>query len=163
LAVGTGTHPTTALCLRWLAQADLRGRTLLDYGCGSGILAIAAALLGADAVCAVDIDPQAVHATRDNARANGVDGQVATPAIDAIGAAAYDIVLANILARPLITLAPTLTPLTRRGGQLVLSGLLQRQSEAVRSAYMPAFTFTNAAQHEDWMRLDATQNTANCD
>lgn len=160
LAFGTGTHPTTALCLTWLAHADLTGCSVLDYGCGSGILAIAADLLGAKRVCAVDIDKQAVRATRENAEANGVASHIETPAIDDAGPERYDIILANILARPLMSLAPTLTALMQPGGRLVLSGLLHRQVEAVQRAYTPHFKFAEPAQQDDWMRLDGVQNTS---
>lgn len=153
-AFGTGTHPTTALCMTWLAHADLSGCTVLDYGCGSGILAIAAARLGAARVTAVDIDGQAVRATRANAAANAVAATIETPALGELDAGGYDIVLANILARPLIELAPTLTGHTRPGGRLVLSGLLSRQVESVRSAYDAHFAFAQPAHQDDWIRLD---------
>lgn len=158
LAFGTGTHATTALCLHWLASADLHGRRVLDYGCGSGILAVAAAKLGAAAVTAVDIDDQAVRATRENATRNDVDGRIDTPAIDALNGAAkhdFDIVLANILAQPLIELAPTLALHAAPGAALVLSGLLARQIDAVRHAYARDFAFGDGALQDDWARLDA--------
>ncbi|ROO25082.1 hypothetical protein SAOR_09270 [Salinisphaera orenii MK-B5] len=156
LAFGTGTHATTALCLEWLARTDLAGRRVLDYGCGSGILAIAAARLGAASVTAVDIDDQAVRATRDNAARNGVADAVATPPMDAIEHGPFDIVLANILAQPLIDLAPTLHALTAPGGDLLLSGLLTRQREAVSAAYIATgFTLAGDAHRDDWVRLDA--------
>lgn len=158
LAFGTGTHPTTALCLEWLAAADLRGAHVLDYGCGSGILAIAAAALGAASVTAVDIDPQAVRATRDNAERNDLGARIHTPAIDDIGAVHFDIVLANILAKPLIALAPTLTAHAALGGALVLSGLLARQATAVQNAYADTFMFSDGAARGDWMRLDAQRH-----
>lgn len=155
LAFGTGTHPTTALCLEWLAGADLAGRHLLDYGCGSGILAVAAARLGAASVTAVDIDPQALRATRENVERNGVAEQVRTPQIDAILGESFDIVLANILAKPLIALAPTIADHARDGAPLVLSGLLSRQVDDVKSAYAGAFVFAPGAEQDDWIRLDA--------
>ncbi|MES1929478.1 ribosomal protein L11 methyltransferase [Salinisphaera dokdonensis CL-ES53] len=158
LAFGTGTHPTTALCLEWLAEADIAGRHVLDYGCGSGILAVAAARLGAASVTAVDIDDQAVRATRENAERNGVSQCIETPALDGIGARTFDIVLANILAKPLIALAPTLTGHAAPGAPLVLSGLLTRQIEDVKNAYTGAFTFEESAIREDWVRLDARRN-----
>lgn len=154
LAFGTGTHPTTALCLTWLAGADLAGCSVLDYGCGSGILAIAAALLGAAQVTAVDTDPQAVRATRDNARANGVADDIATPAIDQLATRHHDIVLANILARPLLDLAPTLINHVGPGGKLVLSGLLQRHIGQIEAAYSPLIRFAQPAQQDGWVRLD---------
>ena len=155
LAFGTGTHPTTALCLEWLAQADVAGRHVLDYGCGSGILAVAAARLGAASVTAVDIDDQAVRATRENAQRNGVGERIETPPLDGIGARRFDIVLANILAKPLIALAPTLAGHAAADAPLVLSGLLTRQIGEVRQAYESAFRFSEPATREDWVRLDA--------
>lgn len=158
LAFGTGTHPTTALCLEWLAEADIAGRHVLDYGCGSGILAVAAARLGAASVTAVDIDEQAVRATRENAERNGVGDTIATPALDGIGARTFDIVLANILAKPLIALAPTLAGHAAPDAPLVLSGLLTRQIESVKQAYVGAFSFGPGATRDDWVRLDARRN-----
>ncbi|WP_423823383.1 50S ribosomal protein L11 methyltransferase [Salinisphaera sp. SPP-AMP-43] len=153
LAFGTGTHPTTSLCLHWLAAQDLTGKRVVDYGCGSGILAIAAARLGAAQVVAVDIDDQAVRATRENAVRNDVSDRILTPAMDAIEGAPFDIVLANILAKPLISLAPTLTELAAAGAPLVMAGLLSRQIEDVTSAYQPAFVFEQPALEDDWARL----------
>lgn len=154
LAFGTGTHPTTSLCLAWLAAQDLAGKRVIDYGCGSGILAIAAARLGAAQVVAVDNDDQAVRATRDNARRNDMAETIATPPIDAIAGGPFDIVLANILAKPLISLAPTLTDLAAAGAPVVLAGLLSRQIDEVMAAYEPAFTFADPALEDDWARLD---------
>lgn len=158
LAFGTGTHATTALCLEWLANADLAGKHVLDYGCGSGILAVAAARLGTASVTAVDIDPQAVRATRENAQRNDVDSHIETPAIDAIGARTFDIVLANILAKPLIALAPTLTRHAKPNAPLILSGLLTRHIDTVKQAYASAFSFDDGATREDWVRLDARRH-----
>jgi ribosomal protein L11 methyltransferase len=137
LAFGTGTHPTTRMCLRWIAACSgaAPGR-VLDYGCGSGILAIAAAKFGAAAVDAVDIDPAAVQSTRDNAGANATTlAAIGLP--DAIGApaAGYDVVIANILALPLKLLAPLLCGHLRAGGRLLLAGILERQAEDIVSAY----------------------------
>jgi len=159
LAFGTGTHPTTALCLEWLAAADLTGRHVLDYGCGSGILSIAAARLGAASVTAVDIDDQALRATRENAQRNGVDTIVFTPAMDAITAQTFDIVIANILAKPLIALAPTLSAHAAADAPLVLSGLLSRQIDAVKNAYVRTFDFGPGASQDDWIRLDARRQS----
>lgn len=160
LAFGTGTHATTALCLEWLAAADLAGKRVLDYGCGSGILAIAAARLGAASVTAVDIDDQAVRATRANAERNDVGARIHTPAMDAIAAEPFDIVLANILAQPLIDLAPRLARHAAPGGALLLAGLLSRQAEAVRRAYVEAgFVFESEATRDDWTRLDARRRS----
>jgi ribosomal protein L11 methyltransferase len=156
LAFGTGGHPTTALCLDWLAAADLDGLAVVDYGCGSGILGIAALLLGAATVAAVDHDPQALRAAGDNATANGIAGERFTayaPNALPTRAAGYDVVIANILANPLIALAPHLTSLLSSGGRLVLSGLLEDQVPAVTAAY-PAVRFMTPAVRDGWVRLD---------
>lgn len=157
LAFGTGTHPSTALCLDWLAQQDsLEGKHVIDFGCGSGILGIAALKLGAARCTSVDIDPQAITATRDNAEQNGVDDRMQVLAHDApFSAFEVDIVLANILARPLMELAPTLGASVRRGGALVLAGLLDRQAAEVRGAYAEAFDFEPNVSREGWTRLVA--------
>lgn len=156
LAFGTGTHPTTALCLDWLARQDLAGKTVLDYGCGSGILAIAALKLGAAKAICVDIDPQALTATQDNARVNGVEARVSTLPPERFVPFAADIVIANILARPLIDLAPLLASSIRSGGRIVLAGLLERQQDEVRAAYAPWFAFEPDQVKEGWTRLAAS-------
>ncbi|MDX1500109.1 MAG: 50S ribosomal protein L11 methyltransferase [Woeseiaceae bacterium] len=157
LAFGTGTHATTALCLEWLDGIDVAGRTLLDYGCGSGILAIAALKLGAAGATAVDIDPQAVVATRSNARANGVAERLAATT-DAAGAGHdFDLVVANILAGPLIDLADHLLARTAPGCLLALSGILSGQVEDVRRAYSHRVEFeppvTRDQDGQTWARL----------
>ena len=153
-AFGTGTHPTTRMCLRWIAaHGRLDGVAwdrALDYGCGSGVLAIAARRFGAAQVDAVDIDPAAIEATRANAAGNGVDVRAALPD-DAAGP--YALVVANILAAPLTLLAPLLSALVGDGGQLVLSGVLARQAEALRAAYAPWLTLEVAAHDEGWILL----------
>lgn len=154
LAFGTGTHPTTALCLEWLAQNDLRNLKIIDYGCGSGILAIAAVLLGADRAVAVDIDPQALSATADNARNNGVGNRIHCGFPEQLAPETADIVIANILAKPLEDLAAVLTGLLNPGGKLVLSGFLQDQIDAVQKAYRRNFAFDAPVQRENWVRLD---------
>ena len=159
LAFGTGTHPTTRLCLAWLAEADLTDKRVVDYGCGSGILAIAAVLLGAREVVAVDIDEQALQATRENAAHNGVADRISTPAMSDITGGPFDIVLANILANPLIELAPTLTALARADGALVMAGLLTRQIDEVRLAYAEAFSFDAPEIEDDWARLAARRRS----
>ncbi|MBV8063643.1 MAG: 50S ribosomal protein L11 methyltransferase, partial [Nevskia sp.] len=159
LAFGTGTHPSTALCLHWLAGNDLSARRVLDYGCGSGILAIAALKRGAAHADAVDLDPQALIATQGNAQLNGVDArlrcadvaQYTEQAVDE----SVDIVLANILARPLIQLAPMLARQLRRGGSIVLAGILRSQAEEVRAAYAPWFDFDDDGVQEEWSRISA--------
>ena len=154
LAFGTGHHPTTALCLEWLDGADLAGRTLLDYGCGSGILAIAALKLGAARALAVDHDPQALEATRDNARANGVAERIwaGSPAeLDGIAGARHaDLVVANILAGPLVELAPSLLACLRPGGALALSGVLADQVDSVQAAYAGSVHLGPTRLRDDW-------------
>ncbi len=153
LAFGSGTHPTTALCLEWIDGADVNDRQILDYGAGSGILAIACALKGASRATAVDHDPQALVASVDNAERNGVAERVAACLPADFEAARYDIVLANILAGPLIELAGTLADCVGRGGHLVLSGILDTQAEAVAAAYRGRLDFVEQRQREDWVRL----------
>jgi ribosomal protein L11 methyltransferase len=149
LAFGTGTHPTTALCLQILDSLPLMGRSVIDYGCGSGILGIAALKLGAAHVCAVDLDPQALLATRDNANANGVGSSIDVHGIEGSLQPAYCVV-ANILAGPLIELAPVLTESCEPGGYLLLSGLLKTQAYAVKAAYGTAFDMVQVVERDDW-------------
>jgi ribosomal protein L11 methyltransferase len=149
LAFGTGTHPTTALCLQILDSLPLSGRRVIDYGCGSGILGIAALKLGAAHVTAVDLDPQALLATRDNAMRNGVSASIDVRGIDGDLRPAYCVV-ANILAGPLIELAPTLTGACEPGGYLLLSGLLKTQAYAVKAAYAAAFAIVQVVERDDW-------------
>jgi ribosomal protein L11 methyltransferase len=157
LAFGTGTHPTTALCLEWLDGAALAGKTVIDYGCGSGVLAIAALKLGARSAIAVDIDPQAIIATIDNAQRNGVcERLVATTVADA-RLTPTDIVLANILAEPLEQLAGTLAGLVAPRGHIVLSGLLSSQAARLATLYAAWFDMTPAATRDDWARLAGTK------
>ncbi len=153
LAFGTGTHPTTSLCLKWLAEQDLTGKTVLDYGCGSGILAIAALKLGAKQAIACDIDPQALLATQENARKNQVEARLLLCSPQGLPKVTVDLLLANILADPLIELAPTLAAHTRSGGQLILSGLLEVQAEKVRQAYLPSFRFAPPKVKQGWVLL----------
>jgi len=158
LAFGTGTHPTTALCLEWLDGQALEGALVVDYGCGSGILAIAAALQGAARVEGVDNDPQALQATAVNAARNGVETIVAAcapPDFDARGA---DVVLANILAGPLIGLAPVIAGCARSGADIVLSGLLEEQVEMVASAYADTCRLESVETRDGWARV-ALQKT----
>jgi ribosomal protein L11 methyltransferase len=155
LAFGTGTHPTTALCLAWLDHHPPRGQRVLDFGCGSGILAIAALKLGAASVWGVDIDQQALWASRDNAARNQVADRLTTALPDELTEKNFDLLLANILANPLIELAPRLTDLVRPGGQLVLSGILSEQVDEVQQAYAPWFCFSAPVEKEGWVRLHA--------
>ena len=152
LAFGTGQHPTTRSCLAWLADARLEGGSVLDYGCGSGILGIAAALLGAARVVAVDVEPQALWATRANARFNGValDAVITAEAFPA--QPEFDLVLANILANTLVELGPTLSSCLNSGGQLVLAGILESQVGAVQAAY-PGLAFDPPFVDGEWARL----------
>jgi ribosomal protein L11 methyltransferase len=149
LAFGTGTHPTTALCLQILESLPLSGRTVIDYGCGSGILGIAALKLGAAHVTAVDIDPQALLATRNNAIINGVSDDIDVRGVD-IGLQPAYCVVANILAGPLIELAPKLGAACEPGGYLLLSGLLKTQAYAVKAAYTSAFDMVQVIERDDW-------------
>ncbi len=152
LAFGTGTHPTTALCLRWLDARPPEREAVLDFGCGSGILAIAAAKLGAASVDAVDIDPQAVLATRENARRNRLElHRVDDPA--SLGEATFDVVMANIIAGTLQALADELTARCRPGGHLVLSGVLLDQVEGLQTGYGAAFELQPPWQLGDWCLL----------
>lgn len=155
LAFGTGSHPTTRLCLRWL-DANLKGgETLLDYGCGSGILAIAAAKLGAAQVDGIDIDPQAVTASCDNAALNAVTARFGLPG--ALPDQTYDVVVANILTNPLKAMAPLLAGKVRTGGQLVLSGILAEQADDVMAIYQQWFVFDPPETDEGWVRLAGTR------
>jgi ribosomal protein L11 methyltransferase len=155
LAFGTGAHPTTRLCLSWLRVNVRSGCSLLDYGCGSGILAIAAALLGARRVTGTDIDPQAVRAAADNARLNGVNG--AFTLVDALPGQSCDIVVANILASPLRLLAPALSARTRTGGRIALAGILSAQADDVIAAYAPWFAMSRWQTLEGWVLLAGTR------
>ena len=157
LAFGTGTHATTALCLEWLEAQSLAGVEVLDYGCGSGILAIAALLLGARAATAVDIDPQALEATRANARVNAVADRLRAIEPEAVPAAEFGVVVANILAGPLVDLAPTLAGYQTRGGRLALAGLLDEQATEVCDAYAPWYRLDCGGQREEWVRIDGVR------
>ena len=152
LAFGTGTHPTTRMCLRWIAQHPPAGQRVLDYGCGSGILAIGAAKFGAASVDAVDIDEAAVRSTEDNARANGV--QLAAGLPDR-AAGKYDTVLANILATPLKVLAPLLCGHVAPGGHLVLAGILSRQADELKAAYAPYGQLQVSDEEDGWILMTA--------
>jgi ribosomal protein L11 methyltransferase len=158
LAFGTGTHPTTALCLEWLDAQKLEGCDVLDFGCGSGILAIAALLLGAPQAVGTDIDPQALEASRDNAGRNGIDPArfpVYLPAD--LPQQPADVVVANILAGPLVSLAPQIGALVKPGGRLALSGILAEQAEEVRAAYTGAFDLDPTAEKDGWVRISGVK------
>jgi len=159
LAFGTGTHPTTALCLEWLEQNVSAATSVLDMGCGSGVLAIAALKLGAPLAWAVDNDPQARTACRDNARVNHVLGRLTVSASLPAANLGADLVVANILAGPLLEMAPLLARCTRIGGALALSGILDEQAALVRDAYAPWFGFGADAQRGEWMLLTACRRS----
>ncbi|MEA3150995.1 MAG: ribosomal protein methyltransferase [Gammaproteobacteria bacterium] len=159
LAFGTGTHPTTALCLQILDALPLCGRSLIDYGCGSGILGIAALKLGAAHVIAVDLDPQALLATRENALRNQVSSAIEVQGVPATLRPA-SCVVANILAGPLIDLAPLLTEACEAGGDLLLSGLLKTQAYAVKAAYSCAFDIVQVVGRDDWCCIHARRTVA---
>jgi ribosomal protein L11 methyltransferase len=157
LAFGTGTHPTTALCLEWLDGLDLDGRRVLDFGCGSGVLAIAALKLGASAAVGIDNDPQAIAASRDNAERNGVGEQLALYLPDDAPAEVFPVVVANILAGALDALAEQLAAACVPGGRIALSGILAGQEQALLERYAPWFDALEATQREDWMRISGVR------
>ncbi len=161
LAFGTGTHPTTAMCLEWLDGLQLQGKTMLDYGCGSGVLAIAALKLGCRAATAMDIDPQALIATTENATSNGVAGKLTVlGAADDVGDQ-FDVVIANILAGPLVEFAESITSTLASHGMLALSGVLCEQARDVMKAYEPWIEFEEPVSREQdgqtWSRLTGTR------
>jgi len=157
LAFGTGTHPTTALCLQWIDQHDLSNKQVTDYGCGSGILAIAALKKGAQHVLAVDYDPQALLATEDNARNNHVIDNITVAKNTPADFPANDVLLANILAGVLIDFAGDFAKQVKAHGQIVLSGILSEQIYDVLTAYKPYFNMQAAVEHEGWARLEGTR------
>lgn len=160
LAFGTGTHPTTALCLAWLDRAELSGLRVVDFGCGSGILAIAAVKLGAAEVIAVDHDPQAVLATRDNAERNQIAERIRVLHSSEFEPVPADLVLANILSNVLIELAPRLSALLRPAGRLVLSGILAEQAATVAKAFPPTIDFRSPQSRDGWVLLAGTRQPA---
>jgi ribosomal protein L11 methyltransferase len=158
LAFGTGTHPTTALCLQWLDSQQLEGCRVLDFGCGSGILAIAALLLGAPHAVGTDIDPQALEASRDNARRNAIDERRLDLYLPAeLPQEPADLVLANILAGPLVSLAAQLTALVKPAGRLALSGILAEQADTVRAAYTEHFQLDPNVSLDGWVRISGVR------
>ncbi|MFZ5636522.1 MAG: 50S ribosomal protein L11 methyltransferase [Pseudomonadota bacterium] len=168
LAFGSGTHPTTSLCLQWLdalaAQGELQGRTVLDFGCGSGILALAALKLGAARAVGVDNDPQAIVATRDNAERNGVDARLDTYLPQDEPKARYPVVVANILASALDALAETLAARVAPGGRIALSGILVGQEDELLTRYGAWFDALGATREGDWIRIDGVKaDDANAD
>lgn len=158
LAFGTGTHPTTALCLEWLDQQDLHGKSVIDYGCGSGILAIAAALLGAVTVIGIDNDPQAILASESNRALNGLQPeqmQVFLPGASELSKA--DVLMANILAGPLEELTSIIAALVKPGGKLILSGVLSQQTSTLVAAYRHYFTMLSPVIRDEWVRVEGTR------
>lgn len=156
LAFGTGSHPTTRLCLRWLERTIRGGERVLDYGCGSGILAIAALRLGAQEALGVDVDPLALLAARANAVRNGVDARFVNP--ETAPDFQADLVAANILANPLILLAPLLAGHLSKGGRIALSGILDAQAEGVMAAYSPWFAMRVGDRDQDWALLEGQRS-----
>ncbi len=157
MAFGTGTHATTALCLQWLDAHPPVDCEVIDYGCGSGILAVASARLGARHVWAVDNDPQALIASRDNAERNGVAHLIDAVLPQALPLVQADVLIANILAGPLVELAPAFAERVRSGGRVVLSGILEEQAQLLLDAYAPAFRMASPAVREGWVRLEGVR------
>lgn len=161
LAFGTGTHPTTALCLEWLDEQQLTGKKVIDFGCGSGILAIASLLLGAAQVCGTDIDIQALEASRDNAQRNQIaDERFALYLPEQMPQEPADILVANILAGPLVSLAGQLASLVKPGGLIALSGILTEQTEDILDAYTNDFTLDPVAERDGWIRVSGRRHLA---
>lgn len=162
LAFGSGTHPTTALCLRWLdalaARGELQGTSVLDFGCGSGILALAALKLGATSATGVDNDPQAITATTDNAQRNGVAIATFLPQDEPV--ATYPVVVANILASALDALAEVLAARTAAGGRIAMSGILAGQEDDLLHRFAPWFDALQVAREDDWVRIDGVRNAS---
>jgi len=158
LAFGTGTHPTTALCLEWLDQHHPQNKNVIDFGCGSGILAIAALKLGADKAVGIDYDPQALIASRDNAEKNRVSDRLEVMKTAPQNLEKADILIANILAGVLIELAETIASLVKPGGKIILSGILPEQADEVADAYRCFFNMEPAVEKNDWIRLQGQRN-----
>jgi len=158
LAFGTGTHATTALCLRWLEAAPLAGRRMLDFGCGSGILAIAALLLGAEHAHGIDIDPQALEASRSNADTNGVSDRLSLREGDEPEGGPFELVVANILAGPLIQAAPALARQQVAGGAIAIAGVLREQADDVIAAFSAHYTLAETADQDGWVLLAGTRH-----
>ena len=158
LAFGTGGHPTTALCLGWIAENNIQGKTVIDYGCGSGILAIAACKFGAEKVLGVDIDPQAIDASRQNAERNTISEAHFTLSLPRqMDRSPVDLLIANILSGPLVQLAPDLAELVKPGGKILLSGILRDQANEIKSAYQAFFELEPVCARDDWIRVTGTR------
>ena len=158
LAFGTGTHPTTALCLRWLDGIDMTDKTVVDFGCGSGILALAALKLGAKRVIGIDIDPQALQATKENARRNGVEDRLDVYLPEDQPELEADVVMANILSGPLLELQSVITNYCKSGGLLVLSGILAEQVTRIEEAYAQDITLEPSAIDGEWARVSGKKH-----
>ncbi len=158
LAFGTGTHPTTALCLQWLDAQDVKDRIVIDYGCGSGILAIAAALLGARQVIAIDNDPQAIQASESNRDLNGIAEQQLSVHLPGGKHPQADILVANILSGPLEELTPIIAALVKPGGKLILSGVLTAQTQSLMNSYTPYFAMAEPVFLDEWVRAEGTRS-----
>ena len=158
LAFGTGGHPTTALCLAWLADQNINDLSIIDFGCGSGILAIAAHKLGAGSIIGVDIDPQALTASRENGARNQIDANQFPLFLPAeMPEDKVDLLIANILSGPLVELSNQLAELVKPGGKILLSGILQQQENTIQSAYQPFFDLDPVCTKEDWIRVTGTR------
>ncbi len=158
LAFGTGSHPTTALCLAWMAHKNFNNQSVIDYGCGSGILSIAACKLGAKQVFGVDIDPQAVDASIDNARRNGIEPNLLQVSLASnFDSDRVDLLIANILSGPLIELAPKLAGMIKPGGKILLSGILKTQLNDIKCAYQSYFNLDPENVREDWASISGTR------
>jgi ribosomal protein L11 methyltransferase len=159
LAFGTGTHPTTAMCLEWLDQHDVSGWQLIDYGCGSGVLAIAAIKLGAAHVWAVDTDPQALEATTENARANAISQEISISSPEELPQLKADCLIANILANPILDLVARFADMLHSDGYLVLSGILTIQTDKIIAGLEPYFVIDAILERDQWIRIDARRQT----
>jgi ribosomal protein L11 methyltransferase len=159
LAFGTGSHPTTALCLAWMADKNFDNQSVIDYGCGSGILSIAACKLGARQVFGIDIDPQAVDASVENARRNGVDSDSLKFTLPSnFSSEKVDLLIANILSGPLLELSPKFAEMIKPGGKILLSGILKTQVNDIKCAYQTWFDLEPESIQEDWVRISGTRN-----
>jgi|TARA_B110000238_G_scaffold191634_1_gene226045 ribosomal protein L11 methyltransferase len=160
LAFGTGGHATTALCLSWLGEHDIQNQSVIDYGCGSGILAIAAFKLGAGELHSVDIDPQALAASRENASRNNIDPALLNITLpEDFKSEPVDLLMANILSGPLVGFAPKFAELVKSEGQILLSGILQTQANDIKKAYLPFFDLDPICIKEDWIRVSGTRRS----
>jgi ribosomal protein L11 methyltransferase len=161
LAFGTGSHPTTALCLAWMADKKFHDQTVIDYGCGSGILSIAVCKLGAKRVFGVDIDPQAVEASEENSRRNAIEpGLLSFSLPSKLETGKVDLLIANILSGPLVDLAPKFAQMIKPGGKILLSGILKNQVNNIKCAYQSCFDLGPESNREDWVSLTGTRNNA---